>query len=282
MKPSVFLFGLPLAEYGSLAVRADEIGYESLWVPDHLAAPIEFAPTYPYRESGRPSFVAATPFPDPFVLIGQLSALTRRVLLGIGVFVLPLRNPFVAAKAAATAQELSNGRVLLGIGVGWMREEFDAVGEAFARRAARTEEMLVVMKKLWSGHPVKHTGEWYRFNPLQMSPGVTSAIPVLIGGSSQPALARAAQLADGWCGPPCSLAENIAYHGRIVTLLQAAGRNPAAFRFWVRSNEPTTEELIQCYRDAGFANLIVALPLSSDSTSGRRDWLEQVAEWHRG
>jgi probable F420-dependent oxidoreductase len=281
MKPSVFLFGWPLAEYATLAKQADDLDYESVWVADHLAAPIEFAPTYPYRESGKPSFVADTPFADPFVLHAQLAAVTKKVHLGIGVLVLPLRNPFVVAKAAATTQELSGGRLQLGVGVGWMKEEFDAVGEAFQGRAGRMEEMIEVMKKLWSGQAVEHAGAHYRFAPLQMSPGVSTLVPILVGGSSEPALKRAARIADGWCGPPCTLADNIAHRTVLDRELALAGRDRMAFKLWVRNSEPTTRELVVRYRDLGFRHLIVALPMTIDSAAGRSDWLAQVAEWTR-
>ena len=282
MKPSVFLFGWPLAEYATLAKQADDLDYESVWVADHLAAPIEFAPTYPYRESGKPSFVSDTPFADPFVLHAQLAAVTRQVQLGIGVLVLPLRNPFVVAKAAATTQELSGGRLQLGVGVGWMREEFDAVGEKFQGRAGRMEEMIEVMKKLWTGQAVEHAGAHYRFPPLQMSPGVSKPVPILVGGSSEPALKRAARIADGWCGPPCTLADNIAHRTVLDRELALAGRDRMAFKLWVRNSEPTTRELIVRYRDLGFQHLIVALPLTIDSAAGRSEWLAQVAEWTKG
>lgn len=281
MRPSVFLFGWPLAEYATLARCADELNYESVWVADHLAAPIEFAPTYPYRESGKPSFVADTPFADPFVLHAQLAAVTRQVQLGIGVLVLPLRNPFVVAKAAATTQELSGGRLQLGVGVGWMKEEFDAVGEAFSGRAGRMEEMIEVMKKLWTGQAVEHAGPNYRFAPLQMSPGVSKPVPILVGGSSKPALGRAARIADGWCGPPCTLADNIAHRTVLDRELALAGRDRMAFKLWVRNSEPTTRDLVVRYRDLGFRHLIVALPMSIDSAAGRAEWLAQVAEWTR-
>lgn len=282
MKPSVFLFGWPLAEYATLAKQADDLDYESVWVADHLAAPIEFAPTYPYRESGKPSFVSDTPFADPFVLHAQLAAVTKQVQLGIGVLVLPLRNPFVVAKAAATTQELSGGRLQLGVGVGWMKEEFDAVGEKFQGRAGRMEEMIEVMKKLWTGQAVEHAGAHYRFLPLQMSPGVSKPVPILVGGSSEPALKRAARIADGWCGPPCTLADNIAHRTVLDRELALAGRDRMAFKLWVRNSEPTTRELITRYRDLGFRHLIVALPLTIDSAAGRSEWLAQVAEWTRG
>lgn len=281
MRASAFLFGQPLGEYAALARCADELDFESVWVADHLAAPLEFAPNYPYRDTGRPSFVADTPFADPLVLVGQLGAVTRQLLLGVGVLVLPLRNPFVAAKAAATAQLLSGGRMLLGVGVGWMKEEFDAVGEPFARRAARMEEMLAVMRKLWSGEPVEHAGEWYRFAKLQMAPGVPGGLPVLVGGHSEPAVRRAARIADGWCGPPCSLADNQAHRGLIEQELVAAGREVQSFGLWVRTNEAATRDLVSRYRDAGFEHLILTMPLAIDSLAGKREWLAEVADWYR-
>ncbi|MBM3347023.1 MAG: LLM class flavin-dependent oxidoreductase, partial [Betaproteobacteria bacterium] len=154
MKISVRIFGFPLDSYAPIARAAEALGFEALWIPEHLVAPLKFEANYPYRSTGRPSFLPDTPFADPWVMLGHLAAMTRRIKLGVGVFVLPLRNPFVAAKAAGTAQALSNGRILMGVGIGWMREEFDTVGEKFERRGARTDEMLAVMKKLWSGQPV--------------------------------------------------------------------------------------------------------------------------------
>lgn len=281
MQPSAFLFGQPLGDYAALAGHADELGFESVWVADHLAAPVEFAPNYPYRDTGRPSFVPETPFADPLVLAAQLGAVTRRLLLGIGVLVLPLRNPFVAAKAAATAQLLTGGRLLLGVGVGWMKEEFDAVGEPFARRAARMEEMIAVMRKLWSGEPVEHAGEWYRFPTLQMSPGVPGGLPVLVGGHSEPAVRRAARIGEGWCGPPCTLADNQAHRELIRQELAAAGRDERSFGLWVRTNEAATRDLVSRYRDAGFEHLILTMPLAIDSLAGKREWLAEVADWYR-
>ncbi len=273
------MFGAPLRDYAAVAQRADALGFEAFWLPEHLAVPLEFNPVYPYQESGRPGFEPDTPFADPWVMIGHLSALTRQLQFGIGVFVLPLRNPFVVAKAAATAQELSGGRTLMGLGIGWMREEFDAVGQPFERRAARMEEMIAVMKKLWSGAPVEHAGDWYRFRSLQMSPALSAPLPLIFGGSSEPAVRRAARMGDGWYGPPETLSAAIESRRRVQEELDRAGRNAAAFSIWSRPAQPASAELLAQYRDAGFERLVIALPRSLTDPAARLEWLEQAAQW---
>jgi probable F420-dependent oxidoreductase len=281
MKLSVRVFGFALRDYAPIAKRADELGFEAVWIPEHLVAPIDFEANYPYRNTGRPSFLPDTPFGDAWVMLSHLAAVTSRIKLGVGVFVLPLRNPFVVAKAAATAQELSNGRVLMGVGIGWMREEFQAVGELFERRGGRTDEMLAVMKKLWTGQPVEHAGEWYRFKALQMSPGLTRPLPIIMGGAGEQALRRAARIGDGWYGPPCDLAAAIGYRTTLQRELAAAGRDPGSFQFWVRAtaapDQAGTRANIAQFRDAGFEHLVVQVPLDLPDNPSRVAWVEQLS-----
>jgi alkanesulfonate monooxygenase SsuD/methylene tetrahydromethanopterin reductase-like flavin-dependent oxidoreductase (luciferase family) len=132
------------------------------------------------------------------VSIGAMAAVTERLRFYQGVYVVPLRNVFVLAKALGTAAVLSGDRVSLGLGLGWMEEEFDLVGEPFDQRAQRAEEMLEVMRKLWSGEMVGHHGRFYDFPRLQMSPGVTGDVPVFVGGRTPAALRRVARIGDGW------------------------------------------------------------------------------------
>lgn len=273
------MFGAPLRDYAAVAQRVDALGFEAFWLPEHLAVPLEFDPVYPYQASGRPGFEPDTPFADPWVMMGHLAALTQRLQFGVGVFVLPLRNPFVVAKAAATAQLLSQGRVLMGLGIGWMREEFDAVGQPFARRATRMEEMIEVMKKLWSGAPVEHAGEWYRFRSLQMSPGLPAPPPLIFGGASDPAVKRAARIGDGWYGPPETLAAAIESRRKVLSELDKAGRDPKSFSVWSRPDQPASAAVLAQYREAGFERLVIALPRSLTETAARLDWLEQAAQW---
>ena len=283
MKISVRIFGFPLADYAPIARHADELGFEAVWIPEHLVAPHDFEANYPYRSTGRPSFLPETPFADAWVMLGHLAAVTRRIKLGVGVFVLPLRNPFVVAKAAGTAQELSGGRVLMGVGIGWMREEFVAVGEPFERRGARTDEMLVVMKKLWSGQPVEHAGEWYRFAKLQMSPGLARPLPVIMGGAGEQALRRAVRVGDGWYGPPCDLAAAIGYREQLQRELEAAKRDPAGFQLWVRAPAATDETGVKAgleqFREAGFEHVVAQVPLDLPDTAARVAWVEKLARW---
>ena len=145
MRLSVSMFGAPIGAYADVARCADELGYEALWIPEHLALPLDYAAKYPYQASGKLGFEPDTPFADPWVMFGHLAAVTKQLQLGVGVFVLPLRNPFVVAKAAATAQILSNGRVLMGVGIGagnyWAMSQ-SAVPRALVGRALGFQNMM--------------------------------------------------------------------------------------------------------------------------------------------
>lgn len=181
-----------------LAIAAEEAGFEAISFSDHAVYPEKLDTPYPYTEDGSRRYDETTEFPDPWVVIGALAAVTKRLRFTNNVFVLPMRNPFLAAKSIATAAAMSKDRVTLTIGVGWSRVEFELVGQEFRRRGARADEMLEVMRKLWSGEMVEHAGEFYRFERLKMTPPIPAApIPVWVGGISDLALKRAARN-DGW------------------------------------------------------------------------------------
>jgi probable F420-dependent oxidoreductase len=181
-----------------LAIAAEEAGFEAISFSDHAVYPEKLDTPYPYTEDGSRRYDQTTEFPDPWVVIGALSAVTKRLRFTNNVFVLPMRNPFLAAKSIATAAAMSGDRVTLTIGVGWSKVEFELVGQEFRRRGARADEMLEVMRKLWSGEMVEHAGEFYRFERLKMTPPIPAApIPVWVGGISDLALKRAARN-DGW------------------------------------------------------------------------------------
>lgn len=153
-----------------------------------------------------PRFDETDPFPDPWVAISAMAAVTQRIRFHTNVFVLPARNPFHVAKILGTAAIFSNYRVALGIGMGWMPEEFVAGGQDFRTRGKRADEMIEVMRKLWTGERVEHHGEFYDFAPLRMCPAPAQDIPIYVGGFSKPALRRAAHN-DGWISDLHSLAE---------------------------------------------------------------------------
>jgi probable F420-dependent oxidoreductase len=180
-----------------LARTADEAGWDGIVVSDHVLHPQTIRSPYPYTRDGAPRWEAPAPWPDPCVSIGAMAAVTERLRFYTGIYVLPMRNPFAVAKAVGTAAYLSKYRVTLGVGVGWMKEEFDLLEQPFSRRGRRADEMIEVMRKLWAGGMVEHHGEFYDFEPLQMSPALEGPVPILAGGLSEPALRRAARN-DGW------------------------------------------------------------------------------------
>jgi probable F420-dependent oxidoreductase len=193
--------------YVPLARTAEEAGWDGVVLSDHLVHLEHIETPYPYAEDGQRPWQAADPYPDVWVSIGAMAAVTSRLRFYQGVYVVPLRNVFTLAKALGTAAVLSDDRVSLGLGLGWMREEFALVGESFEDRAKRAEEMLVVMRKLWTGEMVEHHGDFYDFPRLQMSPGVRGEIPVFVGGRTRAALRRVAAIGDGWIPDILSLEE---------------------------------------------------------------------------
>jgi probable F420-dependent oxidoreductase len=196
-----FVLGLtytPVEELVALSQHAQACGYDVVSVSDHLCFPASLSSQYPYSKSNSLPWSGDDPWGDPWSSIAAMAASTTDLCFMTNVFVLPLRDPFSVAKAVATCAVLSNDRVSIGVGVGWMREEFDLVGRCFGDRGARTNEMIEILRLLWSGKAVGYDGEFYSFEPVQMSPAPRKPVPVLVGGESSAALDRAARLGDGF------------------------------------------------------------------------------------
>lgn len=187
-------------DYIRVAQKAEELGYHSLWLGDHIVIPEKIEAAYPYSADGAAGFPRRAPFPDPFVLLGGLALATSRILLGTSVIVIPYRNPLAVAKAVTTVDLLSHGRFQFGVGVGWLKEEFDALGEDFARRARQTREYLHIMKAVWQAEPASFSGEFLTFSDIHNVPLPVQKPhpPIIFGGESLPALKRVADLGDGW------------------------------------------------------------------------------------
>jgi probable F420-dependent oxidoreductase len=180
-----------------LAVCAEACGFEAMAFPDHVVHPERLDTPYPYTEDGSRRWEAFTPWVDPWVAIAACAAVTTRLRFTNNVFVLAMRNPFLAAKAIATAATLSRGRVTLTLGVGWSNIEYELMGQDFRTRGKRTDEMIEVLRKLWSGEMVSHEGRFYAFDALESNPKPPERIPIWVGGISDAALRRAARN-DGW------------------------------------------------------------------------------------
>lgn len=187
-------------QWVELARHAESVGFDELALHDHVFYPEKLTSSYPYTPSGQPPFEASTTWPDVWVMAGAMAAVTQRIEFVTSIYVLPARNPFVAAQAVGTAAYVSGNRVRLGVGAGWMREEFEQLGQPFDRRGARMEEQIQVLRTLWQGGMVEHHGEFYDFDRLEMGLAPSAPVPILIGGHSERALRRAAAIADGWLG----------------------------------------------------------------------------------
>ena len=181
-----------------LARAADELGYDGIGIPDHVVNLETLQTPYPYTADGSRRWEAFTDWPDPWVMIGAIALQTARLRFVTTVYLPAMRDPYSAAKAIGTAAVLAGGRLELGIGVGWCRDEFELLGQQFERRGRRTDEMLELMKALWAPGWTEHSGEFFTAPRLEMEP-TPPPIPVYVGGLSDIALRRAARH-DGWIG----------------------------------------------------------------------------------
>lgn len=260
MKFATFLYQVAGPDIARVARRAEGLGYESLWIPEHLVLPVEYRSPYPYAADGRMPAPPDTPLHDPFLALAYAAAVTSRIRLATGIFVVPLRNPFATAKAVASLDVLSGGRFIFGVGIGWLEEEFEAVGMTFGDRARRTREYLALMRELWTRNdPVFEGGtvhvEGCKFMP---KPIQQPRPPVIFGGHTEPSLRRAAQLADGWYG----IAENLADTRDLIARLRGHERaqnrtSPLEITLSPRLGGPLTAEHVRTFAQMGASRLII-------------------------
>jgi probable F420-dependent oxidoreductase len=276
---SLQAYWMPEAWYPRVALEAERAGFDGFWIGDHVAAPIRYAPAYRYRASGRPTMVPKTPLVDTFGALTAAAAVTGRISIGTNVAVVAMRPPLLTARAALTAQNLSGGRFRLGIGVGWMREEFAALGMPFENRGARTDEIIALLRRLWTGEEIAHDGPTCAFAELRLWPPAVAPIPILGSGTAKPALRRSARL-DGWCGPPGLLLEQtIAIRESLEAQRLCAGKNDEPFELWVHPGQGSPAE-IAVYRNAGFRNLVLtpAYAATPSTIDEARDGVHAAAD----
>ncbi len=183
-----------------IARVAEAVGFESVWGGEHVVMPTTINSAYPYTADGKIPATPETPIPDPLIWLAYVAAAAPTLRLGTCILILPQRNPLVLAKEVATLDHLSGGRVELGIGVGWLEEEFVALGVPWERRGRRNDEYLEVLRTVWSGNHVEFHGEFVDFAPLTSTPLPPQGrdLPILVGGDTPVAMRRAARLADGY------------------------------------------------------------------------------------
>jgi len=251
---------------GGFAQLAEELGFESIWPVEHVVMPANYESRYPYDASGRMPIPDAA-IPDPLIWNTWVAATTRELVVGTSILILPQHNPVVLAKALASLDVLSGGRVVLGIGVGWLREEADAVGIDFGTRGRRTNEAIEAMRALWSDDVASYRGEFVSFENVRCNPRPTRNIPIHVGGHSDVAARRAGRLGDGFM-PLGAAPEELA---RLRSVMEAAareaGRDPSAIE--VTCLGPPDPVLAKAYADAGVTRFI-AVSLEPDLESARR------------
>ncbi len=184
----------------ALAERAETLGYDALWVTDHIVIPFQIASRYPYSPTGEFIIDATGDYLEPLTSLAFLAGRTRRIRVGTSVLVVPIRHPLEAAKALATLDVLSGGRLIVGVGTGWLAEEFATLGVPFADRVARTEEYLRIFKEVWTNPRPRFEGRFVSFPGIgfQPQPRHKPHPPIWIGGHGPRALRRVAELGDGW------------------------------------------------------------------------------------
>ena len=196
-------FGSSIAVEGNDAIElcrvAEECGFESVWGGEHVILPDTILSKYPYTEDGKIPAEPDTPIPDPLIWLAYIAAAAPTLRLGTCILIVPQRNPLVLAKELATLDRMSGGRVELGLGVGWLQEEFEALGIPWERRGARNDEYIAAMRALWSGPHAEFHGNFVDFDPATCSPRpINGDIPIIVGGDSEAALRRAVKIADGY------------------------------------------------------------------------------------
>jgi probable F420-dependent oxidoreductase len=212
-----------------LARLAEAAGFESVFAVDHVVLPDAYDSTYPYAAGGRLPGDQFSAMPDPLIWMAFAAAATTRLRLMTGVIILPLRNPLVLAKQVATLDHMSGGRIELGIGVGWLREEFDALGVPFAARGRRADDYVAAMRALWRDESASHAGEFVRFTGVSCSPRpVAHAVPIIVGGHSEAAARRAGRLGDGFFPSIGAQVDTMPLLEVARRAAEAAGRDPAA------------------------------------------------------
>ncbi len=270
------MIGARPEHWARLAVAAEAAGFDSVAVSDHVVYPSYLGSRYPYTPDGTPLFSPEEDWPDPWVAIGAMSAVTTRLRFLTNVFVLPLRNPFVVAKAVGTAAYLSGNRVGLGIGAGWMAEEFELLEQPFARRGKRMDEMVDVMRALWGGGMVEYHGDFYDFDPVEMRPAPGEPVPIYVGGHSDVAFRRAARLGDGWLGVHYSVDELLGYCETLRRAREDAGTADRPFEIIASPLAAPTADLLEQLESVGVTTILTSSWMAAGITAPAQ--VEQAEE----
>ena len=265
-----------------IARKADEVGFDGAFMSDHVWHPTRITSAYPYSADGKPSFDENIPWPDPWVMIGALAAVTTKLRFSTATYILPLRPVLQVAKTVGTAADLSRGRVALGIGVGWMKEEFELLQVDYHTRGKRMDEEVEILRTLWRGGMVEYHGKHYDFDRLEMSPVPKEPVPILVGGVSDVALKRAARLGDGWIAVQHSTEELRELLGKLAALRKDYGTDGKPFETVVACTDVFDVDGYRRIEDLGATTLTTApwvlYGADPNSLEEKKDALKRFAD----
>ena len=266
-----------------IARFAEEMGFHGLMSGDHAVYPESIVPNYPYSESGVPPMQPDDEYPDQTAIFAAMAAVTSKLLFTCGVYVLPLRNPHEVARASATLAILSDNRFILGVGIGWMKEEFDIYGVDFHQRGKITDEIIEVLQSLWSGQMVEYHGAHFDFPRVQLSPAPSTHPPIYVGGSSEIALRRAARVGSGYIGAGTAPDDVGPLLRRLNELRQEYGRDHLPFEAMLGISAAPSLKLYQRLADDGLESTVAppfqyALGKKHSTVDEKKQFMETYAE----
>jgi probable F420-dependent oxidoreductase len=247
---------------------AESAGVESVWTFEHVIVPVDYKSKYPYSPNGKMGAAPETNFIDPLIALAVVAAHTKKIRLGTGVNILSQTNPLLMAKQVASLDLVSNGRLMLGVGIGWLQEEFVAMGVPFERRGARFDDYVVAMKKVWSGDVVEHHSEflnWHGFKSFPL-PVQRPHVPVIIGGAKGKIYERIATVGDGWFAPAGDPAELSKSLDELKAVCKRLGRNYSEIEITAMWQPQTGLDTIRKLRDIGVARVVTFAMAAGDPT----------------
>ncbi len=262
-----------------LAQLAEASGYESVWTFEHVIVPLDYDSKYPYNDSGKMGADPETNLIDPLIALTAIAANTKTLRLGTGVNILSQVNPLLLAKQAASLDMLSNGRFMLGVGIGWLREEFDAMGTPFERRGARFDDYVAAMRKVWSGDVVEHQSDflnWSGFKSYPL-PAQKPGVPIIMGGNKGKIFERTATLGDGWFAPASSPEELAPLLEPLKAACADAGRDYASVELTAMWPGQGGVAAVNAFAELGVSRLVVPImALGADPAAGIQRLGEEV------
>lgn len=248
------------AQLTGLARLAETAGFESVWTFEHVIVPLDYQSKYPYNESGKMGAAPETPLVDPLIALSAIAAATTKLRLGTGVNILSQTNPLLMAKQVASLDFISGGRFMLGVGIGWLEEEFIAMGTPFERRGARFDDYITAMRKVWSGDVVEHHSEFLNWSGFKSYPlPKQNPFPVIMGGNKGKILERIARYGNGWFIPGVDAGEIRRQLQELKAVCERLGRNYAELE--ITSMWPANNGLdgLRALADAGVHRAVVPL-----------------------